>query len=304
MKNAVYIHKKYDIEELKQMTLNAIIAFDTSALLDLFNYSQKTLREIENLLTQKNIHNRLFIPYHVAEEYYAKQESVMKKSAQKCEEKLGLIVNALNSLSSDIGKSHFLYTWIANSKELIENTIAKLKSTYKELGINFINTAEIIERVFADDSVGKELLEPERFEEEFERRQKYNMPPGSTDKQKERNKSGDYIIWCELIKKAQECKSDIIFITNEKKFDWWEYCDKNKRHPNSKLLIEFNKKTGQRCYFFNFIQFITYLSRNINYKLPVIDMSSEVMEQEIKAKEQQIQDETIAEASNSSQQVI
>ena len=303
MKNAVYVHKEYCLEELRSMLKNAILAFDTNALLGLYNYSPKILHDIKGLLTQDTVKERLFVPYHTAEEFYKNKEKVIQKAESIYSSKLGGITSAINSLEQDINKSHFLSDWVKMSKVTLQQAVEAIRNTYEQQKVNFEEVSEIIEDIFYDGCVGAELENHEYYENEFEKRLKYDIPPGITDGQKKQNKAGDFIIWSELLAKAKQTGKDIIFVTNEKKFDWWEKIE-NKRRPNKQLLIEFNKKTGQRCYFFNMDMFIKFLARELGYTLEYdVDMPLESNEHDMFLPEPTIEeDKTVAEEKNSEEQ--
>ena len=61
----------------------------------------------------------------------------------------------------------------------------------------------------------------EQLENEGKERYKNNIPPGYKDSIKKENKYGDYIIWKEIIQFSKEHKKNIIFVTDDKKEDWW-----------------------------------------------------------------------------------
>ncbi len=295
MKNAVYVHKDYRLPELKRMFKNAVIAFDTNAILGLYNYSSDVLEDIFGLLTHPDVKDRLFVPYQTAEEFYKNREKVIQKAKKLYTTKLGAITSAINALHQDINKSHFLGDWIKTAQSTLQSSVEALRNTYDANPVDFDAVSEMIENIFDDACVGPELLDKEMYESMFENRVKYNTPPGITDVNKQNNKSGDFIIWSELMAKAKSDAVDIIFITNEKKYDWWEKSIKIR--PNNKLLIEFNKKTGQRCFFFHMDAFINLLARELGYKMKDnIRMPLEYNEYDtVFAEEPVVADSTVAE---------
>lgn len=67
------------------------------------------------------------------------------------------------------------------------------------------------------------------------------------------NKYGDYIVWLQMINKANEENKDIIFVSDEKKEDW--------RIDGScriELIKEFKDKTGREFKLMNLGEFIKY----------------------------------------------
>ena len=66
--------------------------------------------------------------------------------------------------------------------------------------------------------------------------------------QGERALYGDLIVWKQTIEKAKESNRDVIFVTDDKKNDWFEAKVKGKRSgPRKELLREFSKESdGQK----------------------------------------------------------
>ena len=59
------------------------------------------------------------------------------------------------------------------------------------------------------------------IEKEGADRYKKKIPPGYKDNKKSNNNYGDLIIWKELLQYAKENSKGIIFITGDRKEDWW-----------------------------------------------------------------------------------
>jgi len=87
--------------------------------------------------------------------------------------------------------------------------------------------------------------------DEGEKRFKKQTPPGFKDKGKEGVRQySDFILWSEIIEYATRNKTDIVFVTDDVKADWWENVEDangtNVRTFHSKLITEFERKTGQK----------------------------------------------------------
>lgn len=85
-----------------------------------------------------------------------------------------------------------------------------------------------------------------RWCEEGQKRYKNEIPPGFKDA---KNKDGvrmysDLILWQETLRYAKKESTNLIFITDDVKADWWEVIDGN-RQFHTKLIEEF-EKTGQQ----------------------------------------------------------
>ncbi len=87
--------------------------------------------------------------------------------------------------------------------------------------------------------------------DEGEKRFKKQTPPGFKDKGKEGVRQySDFILWSEIIEYATRNKENIVFVTDDVKADWWETVEDangtNVRTFHSKLISEFERKTGQK----------------------------------------------------------
>ena len=83
--------------------------------------------------------------------------------------------------------------------------------------------------------------------EEGERRYADHIPPGYKDEKEKRPKGlrhlfGDLIIWKQLMSYSKEHEKDIIFVTEDKKDDWWQD-ESGKKSPRKELLREFRRFT-------------------------------------------------------------
>ena len=90
----------------------------------------------------------------------------------------------------------------------------------------------------------------ERLKEIFtigEERYNKKVPPGYKDTNKktgDRHRFGDLIIWLQILEKSKKDGCDIIFVTDDKKEDWWQLHNGDKIGPRRELIIEFRKETG------------------------------------------------------------
>lgn len=83
--------------------------------------------------------------------------------------------------------------------------------------------------------------------------------PGYKDAKKgETDKYGDLVIWFELIEHAKAHKKPIIFVTDEKKDDWWLKTKGEIVSPRPELINEMQKKAGVTFYLYSASRFIEY----------------------------------------------
>ncbi|KJD45760.1 hypothetical protein QD47_09715 [Paenibacillus terrae] len=135
------------------------------------------------------------------------------------------------------------------------------------------------------------------IEKEGGERYKYSVPPGFKDKD-DKNKLdyrtygdfryqqlyGDLIVWNQMIDRAktENNPTSIIFITEEKKEDWWEKDDQNKiRRPHPQLIQEFYNKTNQNFYMYRTESFVKFAKEYLD-----ADVTDEQVENVAKDMEQ------------------
>lgn len=105
----------------------------------------------------------------------------------------------------------------------------------------------------------KELYQ---LSQEAEKRFKNETPPGFKDNKKiGLSKYGDFLIWNEIMKYAKDNHTNILFVTNDKKSDWWE----NEKFHNE-LINEFEKRTKHKIYGLTGNEFIAQISEY--YEVP------------------------------------
>jgi hypothetical protein len=116
-----------------------------------------------------------------------------------------------------------------------------------------------------DSKVGKEFSdsELEKIYKEGEERYSKKIPPGFEDFKKKQNGCnkrlyGDVIIWKELIRKANDSSKTLIFVTDDRKEDWWNIRNGETIGPREELIKEFHDETGLRILIYNSDSFLRY----------------------------------------------
>jgi hypothetical protein len=118
----------------------------------------------------------------------------------------------------------------------------------------------------------------EDLKEEAQERYEKQKPPGYEDYNGEedlsRGECEDFLIWQQLMEFAERDGEDVVFITGDEKYDWWEKDDDHKIiRPRHELLREFKKRTGQTFWMFSMEHLIESASERMG--LNVKDKSVE-----------------------------
>lgn len=209
-----------------------LVTPDTNVLLSLYRFQSEAREDLFGAF--QRIGDRLWIPHQVALEFHrnrlkviADQESYFKKSRGELESTINEYLAKLKSFSARIALS-------SSDAEILETKIRKAHAAV----IAQVSSAELANEVHLESRDSDEVLGrlevlfngrvggPMESEElitakaEGRRRVDDNIPPGYMDKGKP-DPSGDYILWKQLIREASMRKLPTVFITDDRKEDWY-----------------------------------------------------------------------------------
>lgn len=276
---------------------NSIFVFDSSSLLYMYEYSDKTKTEIIENLSEK-LSGRLWIPNHVAYEYLKNRERVIKSPLHDNNKYKGLkndhiskIDRELKSITSKIEevykktikqdmhpflKSNVVPTFKETTNEYkdsfveftrnIDNEI-KARSEEIENLLNHDVVLEFIEQYF---EVGEEYKIQRIFEiiEESNFRFPNKIAPGWED---EENKTGiqrvgDLIVWKQILDYSKEKNTPIILVTNDVKKDWCHIKERSNEkrivRPCKELIKEIEDYSSNNFWMYTFKDFL-YRSKEL-----------------------------------------
>jgi len=248
-----------DEHEIKYIWENAIFIFDTSSLLNLYEYSEDTIDDIFST-TIADLKLRLWLPNKVNEEFQLNRQKPInriKENYTKLSDNLKTIENNLTELSQKTKfkdkHPYFSSQTIPNFevsfndfKEKLNNDI---KSQLDELSKRIKND-RIFERINEVFSVRSGYTYSRTCEiiREGEFRYRNEIPPGYKDEKAKTGfqKYADLIIWKQVIDISSETRKPIIFIMDDIKEDWWSLDKKrNPVCPRPELIAELKEVSGQ-----------------------------------------------------------
>ncbi len=251
-------------KEYKELWKSGLIVFDTNVLLDLYRLPEDARNEVFNALEQ--VKDRIWIPHQVALEFQRRRFTVISAERKSTSDALLSAQKLLSTLESQVEKLEIEKRGLEiDSKPLI----ADLKAAHDKLSaaISKVHDSQpdikpqdsVREKLDAllDGKVGKGFEKQAELDEvikDGEERYVNKIPPGYEDSGKERNpneaffhfdgmkyprKFGDLILWKQLIEHA---KSDdikhVMFITGDRKEDWWWKEQGKTIGPRSELIRE------------------------------------------------------------------
>jgi hypothetical protein len=248
-------------EEFQDLWDNCIFILDTNVLLNLYRYTDKTRDELIKIFNM--ITDRLWIPHQVALEYHNDRIKVIIDQKNAYTKIRKTLIECRNKIASDLQEFRM-------HPYLRTNSIIKIiDSAYKRIGKELNDKEKKHPDVIDDDYVMNTITNI--FENKVgvpytedkykqicktgESRYQKKIPPGFKDKE-----YGDLIIWFQIIDKAKETKKPIIFITDDKKEDWWLKYE-GKKKPRPELINEIYSEAGIKFYMYQSDRFMYWAQK-------------------------------------------
>lgn len=271
MREKFYGYINRDQDKFKQIWDSAIFIYDTNVLLNLYRYSENTQKVFIDILQQ--LKTRSWIPFLVAEEFFKNRLEVIKEQ-ENLYEKIQKIINFEKTKTElqNYKDRHFSID-INEILSIIDEASNKINTKLEESkkkDIKYIDTDVVLDKLLEifHKNIGEPLTDQELEEKYKKGKKRYDLkiPPGYMDaKDKPGNeKYNDYIIWSEVISYAQNMKKNIIFVTDDRKEDWWQDYKGRTLGPRLELIHEFYKETGLDCLIYRPHNFIEYASQSFN----------------------------------------
>ncbi|MGB3527210.1 MAG: PIN-like domain-containing protein [Flavobacteriales bacterium] len=263
-------------EEIDGAWESGIFAFDANALLNLYRYSDQTRKDF--LLALLTIKDRLFLPHQAAFEFHSNRNSVIEATTNSyaCIERVLVeifenrikpqIDNYRRHPSITVDKIYSLYF---DFQRLVSEELDKQKRKQP----NFRDSDSVLDKItesFTDSSIGREFSSDalKRIYVEGESRYQDKIPPGYMDQESKKKNGqrhiyGDLIIWKELIEFCKDKTRPFIFITDDRKEDWWRKENGRTIRPREDLIKEFHDLTGLRLLMYSSDSFL-YIAKERN----------------------------------------
>lgn len=291
MRSVFPAHFRPTADDLNALWQDSLFAVDANVLLNLYRYSPETRRELETALT--SVRDQLFVPHQAAREFLRNRLSVTAGQADEYTKAVRTITDLANTLSNK--KKHpflpesELPTFNAQVDKLVKVLEQQRETLFTRLTKDEI--LEFIEELFEgktgapyDDSALSALAT------EGDRRYAGEVPPGYKDGKKDASgdpyrKFGDLIVWKQLIDKAKAEQKSLIFVTDDKKEDWWLDQSGRTIGPRTELREEFIGEVSKDFWMYTVDLFIAESARLSNK--PV----SEKVLEEIKTVREEVQAE-------------
>ena len=259
---------------IKDLTQDHIIVLDTNVLLNVYRYSPEVSEFALECL--RSVAEHIVLPATIRLEYYRHNRAAFASMKKRVAE-IGKETEKQISIAKDKildSCANLIRLQYTDVDELKDSLAAKMDSVADVLETYFEDHAslELIQHSwegvdYLDQLVStlNTMSEPTQEEiyvwcDEGEKRYKQQIPPGFQDAKAKDGvrKYSDLILWKEILKYAKNQQTNIIFVTDDVKTDWW---DDTGFHP--KLLAEFSK-TGQAVIPMTCMEFLADVAESHN----------------------------------------
>lgn len=270
MRNSFKEYYGLNSSELKKLWNEGLIVFDTNVLLSLYRRSQDVRNDFISMI--KSLSDRIWIPYQVGYEFHEHRlEEAMRpiEAVRAIKEKLQKFEKCFEQ---EYGNNPYLdnkkiktafKAFSSRLDKMIQESLTSCPEFLKEDEVLNVLT-ESFDGKTGPDYQEKRLAEIYRIGSE---RYLNKIPPGYKDAKKhegDRHRFGDLIIWLQIIDQAKANAKDIIFVTDDKKEDWWEMYKDNRIGPRHELIREFREKTiNQLIWFYTPDRFLQYAKSKV-----------------------------------------
>lgn len=262
MKNTFHGYYRPSDQEFQELWNNCIFVFDTNVLLNFYRYSQKTREELLQVL--ETLKERLWLPHQVGLEFHRRRLTVISSEVDNYDS----LKKKLDEIKK-ILESNVQHPFVSDDNVKKFNELSE--SIQKELDDGELEHAKLLSNdpllhkltELFEGRVGNEFSEEEikKLMKEGDERFSQKIPPGYKDANKDSNEYGDLILWKQMIEKASVHKKGVVFVTSEKKEDWW-YKHKGKTiGPRPELLFEMKTQADSDFYLYQTDQFVKYSNK-------------------------------------------
>ena len=256
-------HYRPTPQEFEELWGNALIVPDTNVLLNLYRLNEGARTKLLEILGA--MQERLFVPYQVVAEYQRNRLSVIEQQTDTYKK----VEKAVKGFAASVGGNLRQHPRL-DRKDLekrLDESIAPVLDYLKDL------REDHPDPLTSDDPIGADVVRdaleqllsgrigPARDLDALiadgRKRYERKQPPGWRDEEKpEPERYGDLAIWLDMIAKAETEELPVIFVTEERKPDWWKVLDGRALSPQPDLVEEMKEKTGQFFWLYGIEQFM------------------------------------------------
>ena len=253
-------------DERKKIWNTGVLTVDANVLLDLYRYHENTRNSL--LTCIESFKGRLWISRQAAAEFFRNRSRVIVSSSKgfnQATDELNKLRKAVSAAMEQLQGNRLI------SNEITDKLNAALSDVLDEAGTSITEAGNKHPNYLLGDPILDKLLtlflgavgEPFSEEQlktlrsEADARKKNKIPPGYLDDDKDADRPfGDFFLWRQLLDHAKKIAQPMIFVTSERKEDWWERHAGQTVGPCLELLQEADEYSGQRVLIYQTDRFL------------------------------------------------
>lgn len=234
-------------DEPQKLLEDSIVVLDTNVLLVPYKLKSQDLNEIEKVYGQLSQEGRLLLPEHVAREFAVNKQTKLADLYKTVNDRLVKVPSVPDAaILNDLAEYKELdkeFKALNKKLDTYNQSVKKLAKQIKDWSWNdpvlnmynkFFNKNSLVNHKVSDEDVGKELS----------RRQKHKIAPGYKDKSKDVNAAGDLNVWLTILELGETLKRNVIFVSEDRKPDWWNQSNGSPFSPKFELVNEYKCASG------------------------------------------------------------
>jgi hypothetical protein len=261
MKDIFFGYYQPSDDDFSVLWREGVFVFDTNVLLNMYSYPDSVREVFFSVL--RRIQSRIWIPFHVGVEFHRNRFSRLMQSNKPVQNFLSKIKKISSELNEDVARIELEKRNIGSydvegGLESIHNACLSLSSAVEQ-------ACEHLPPISLNDPIAEKLSsllsgkvghspkdqeEINKLQEEADKRFSKMIPPGYCDKDKVgeefrfqgidyQNRYGDLIVWRQFLNHLQgEDVKNAIFVTGDRKEDWWWKVDGKTLGPHPELFEE------------------------------------------------------------------
>lgn len=294
MKSKFFEYYPISEEDINKIWTNGIFSYDANVLLNTFRYSEDARNRV--LESIGYFQDRTVMSYQACLEYHKNKRNVtddLRKSYDEIICYFKDLVTKLNDGNLSKYRRHCSIDMERDINKPLRSAIKKIEKNINDKRANhdvLLNVEELDNRIaeLFDGRISDEFPEDKLNEIYAKGKERYEkkIPPGFADK-KNKNENdkksfyGDLIVWEHLVDISNDKGCDIIFVTDDKKADWWEIVNGERRNPRLELYHEFSERTGHRILIYSLDKFVEYAAIYKNKKKASQKVIDEIKENDV-----------------------
>ncbi|RGD62245.1 hypothetical protein DR950_34860 [Kitasatospora xanthocidica] len=257
---------------------DALVVLDTNVILSLYEYNPVVRNQV--LVALEQISGRLWLPYQVGQEFVrgrhrvlVERDKELRGAASVLDQLLQRASQAVLDANDHVKRLLMKYAnddaaqssldeainpetvkaLLSDWQNLLKDHVKQLKSGYDLQPAAIRSDDPVLPKVaklFGDRIAAPTdyRVQQQRLEEALSFRFPNAIPPGFADEGKGKpvDQAGDYFIWAEILEKAADSGvKRVLFVSSDRKRDWYEELDRNGgKRPWPQLFVELRQQTG------------------------------------------------------------